>query len=128
MIGNITNIDDLHAERNLLRSRLRAMELDIKDDIKAIERSVKPVIKEALAHANPAEHESGMMHQMLGLSMGMGLDLLITRVAMKNSSPVAKMMVSIVVQNGVPLLFGNGPVKFLARLRSFAHRQKSFKR
>ena len=126
MIGNISNIDELHAERERLRSQLREMELDIKHDVAAIERSWKPVITEAFSAGKNVvtETRASLMNQMLGLSVGMGLDLLITRVVMKNSSVVAKTVVSIVVQNGVPLLFGSRTAKLMSRIKGFFYNKK----
>lgn len=123
MTNNSLTLEKLNDERELLRAKLRETEVCIKEDIHLLEQHWKPVINDVLTENDEPSQKSEMVKNLLTVSAGVGLDLLLTRVVMKNSSPFKKMIVSALVQNGVPFMLGEMPMRLILKLKSARRRR-----
>ena len=114
MPAKISSLEDLHAERNHLRTRIKEMELMIKEDIYAIETRVKPVVNEMLEEQPFVQPD--VKNTLITASVGLGLDFVVTQIIMRKSSGFKKALVSWVIQNGIPIVIGTQARKIFSSL------------
>jgi hypothetical protein len=121
-------LDEVRAEKQRLNARKEILEEEIKLDFEDLKQSVMPVniIKNAFKSDKGASTDSeGISQNHKSLSpfavsiTGMALDLLVTRLFMKRSSLIKKLITSYLIRTGGPgLVEKAGPV-IASRLGGF---------
>lgn len=108
MINKVSNISELRAEQSRLRLKKDSLEDEIKNDFEKIKQGFNP-LHFLKRKAEEIKHgENGVVNELSGTALALGLDFLITRVLFRKSGFLKKILLSLLIQfAGSKMLAGN---------------------
>ncbi len=124
MISKVSNISELRAEQSRLRQKRDSLEGEIKNDFEKIKQDINPFHFLKSKATEIKSRENGIANELLGASLPLVLDFLITRVFFKKSGFLKKVLLSVLIQfAGSKMLAGNSEA-ILAVIKDFIGKLK----
>jgi hypothetical protein len=124
MISKVSNISEFRAEQVRLRLKKAALEEGIKNDFEKIKQDINPFHFLKSRGEEFKKGENGIVDELFGRSLAMGLDFLITRLVFRRSGFLKKIVLSLLIQFAGSKLFAGKSGAILTVIKEFIHKLK----
>lgn len=124
MISKVSNISELRAEQARLRLKKATLEEGIKNDFEKIKQDLNPFHFLKSRGEEFKKGENGIVNELFGTSLAMGLDFLITRLIFRRSGFLKKIVLSMLIQFAGSKLFAGKSGAVITVIKDFIHKLK----
>jgi hypothetical protein len=124
MISKVSNISELRAEQARLRLKKAALEEGIKNDFEKIKQDINPFHFFKSRGEESKKGENGIVDELFGTSLAMGLDFLITRLVFRRSGFLKKIVLSMLIQFAGSKFFAGKSGAVMDVIKDFIHKLK----